>query len=842
MKTLWRIGALLTALSAFGCGDDGGDGSDGDGGMPDAAAETCSDGVQNQDETDTDCGGVCGATCEPGDTCGADGDCTTDDCDGTCQPLASCDDGVLNGMETDVDCGGPMCMGCAEGEACTEDDDCAAGVCGSSDTCVPSFTIGGTVTGVDGTGMVLQNNGGDDLSISEDGAFTFATAIGSGDDYEVTVLSGPGEQECAVSFGRGTVTADVTDVAVDCITTPDDIADAFGLTEGVEVRWSSVDSTLETDEDICDAGGTMWFTFSAPTAGNYTTYGTGSDHDTEIAWSESLTGPLGDCNDDANDSYDAVDALLTLAVDEQRYVQVGLNSSDARGTGGIGVVEVVSAPDAFADAIDLSFRTGAPTAVAGIAFTGDEGVETDEADACGGETLAGESAWLTFTPPTSGSWMLESKSNDSTDIALYTGSAVDDLTLVHCATQDHLAFVTELTAGETYRVRIGNDDGDAIHTVIRAERVLPPLAASLVDADGDGSSTNLGEFSDLAIVDGEPAIAYYDATNGELRYAERSGGTWTEAVIDADGDGTSTDVGTWASLAVLDSGEPAVAYYDETNQELRYAERSGGTWTDVLVDADGEGTSTEVGLEPSLIVLASGNPAISYQDATAGELRYAERDSGTWSDVLVDADGEGTSTDVGYNSSLVELSAGPAIAYVDREVDSLRFARRESGTWSDELVYEDLEGDNLSAANVVLDSEGNPVLSATDTDQANHVVAWWNGSDWDIDWDYADRNLAELDFECASPRMLIDESDRLMLFWTDCNYSGTMAISIRESDGSWAVRPVASQHVAPTDASFEGSIGLWDTESFGVAWLPSGEMIVSFQDDYLGSLWVAEGN
>jgi hypothetical protein len=842
MNTVRVIGAALALLLAFGCGDDGGDVGDGDGGTPDAATATCSDGIQNQDESDTDCGGVCGATCEPGDTCGADGDCTTDDCDGTCQPLASCEDGVANGMETDVDCGGPMCMGCAEGDMCTEDDDCAAGVCGSGGTCVPSFTIGGTVTGVDGAGMVLQNDGGDDLSITEDGVFAFATAVGSGDDYDVTVLSGPGEQDCTVSFGRGTVSADVTDVAVDCVTTPDDIADAFGLTEGVEVRWSSVDSTLEDGEDVCDEGGTMWFTFTAPTAGNYTTYGTGSDHDTEIAWSESLAGPLGDCNDDANDSYDAVDALLPLAADDQRYVQVGLNSSDARGTGGIGVVEVVDAPDAFADAVALTLRAGAPTAVAGIAFTGDEGVETDEADACGGETLAAESAWLTFTPPTSGSWMLESKSNDSTDIALYSGSAVDDLTLVHCATTDHLAFVADLSAGETYRIRVGNADGDAIHSVIRAERVLAPLSASLVDADGDGSSTNLGEFSDLAIVDGEPAIAYYDGTNGELRYAARSGGTWTDVLVDADGDGTSTDVGLWVSLAVLDSGEPAVAYYDRINRELRYAERSGGSWTDVLVDADGEGTSTEVGLDPSLIVLSSGNPAISYRDVTAGELRYAERESGTWSDVLVDADGDGTSTDVGRDTSLIELPAGPAISYVDQDASALRFARRESGSWSDELAFEDAEGDQLRAANVVLDSEGNPVLSATDTNQANHVIAWWNGSSWDIDWDYADRNLAELDFECSTPRMLIDESDRLMLFWTDCNYSGAMAISIRDTDGAWAVRPVASQHVAPADASFEGSVAVWNAQSFGVAWLPSGEMIVSFQDNYLESLWVAEGS
>ena len=39
-----------------------------------------------------------------------------------------------------------------------------------------TYTIGGTVTGLTST-LVLQNNGGDDLTRTADGAFTFATAL-----------------------------------------------------------------------------------------------------------------------------------------------------------------------------------------------------------------------------------------------------------------------------------------------------------------------------------------------------------------------------------------------------------------------------------------------------------------------------------------------------------------------------------------------------------------------------------------------------------------------------------------------------------------------------------------
>ncbi len=43
---------------------------------------------------------------------------------------------------------------------------------------LPLFTVSGTVTGLTGSGLILQNNGGDNVSVSVGGAsFTFATPI-----------------------------------------------------------------------------------------------------------------------------------------------------------------------------------------------------------------------------------------------------------------------------------------------------------------------------------------------------------------------------------------------------------------------------------------------------------------------------------------------------------------------------------------------------------------------------------------------------------------------------------------------------------------------------------------
>ncbi len=79
-----------------------------------------------------------------------------------------------------------------------------------------TYSVGGSVSGLSGT-VVLQDNGGDDLSVSGDGAFKFATKLATGVGYNVTVKTNPSGQSCSVSGGTGTVgSANVTSVAVTC--------------------------------------------------------------------------------------------------------------------------------------------------------------------------------------------------------------------------------------------------------------------------------------------------------------------------------------------------------------------------------------------------------------------------------------------------------------------------------------------------------------------------------------------------------------------------------------------------------------------------------------------------
>jgi galactose binding lectin-like protein len=81
------------------------------------------------------------------------------------------------------------------------------------------YTVGGTISGLSGSGLVLRDNGGDNLSVTANGTFTFATSVASGSPYAVTVLTPPASpnQNCAVTGGSGTVSSGpVTGVSIVC--------------------------------------------------------------------------------------------------------------------------------------------------------------------------------------------------------------------------------------------------------------------------------------------------------------------------------------------------------------------------------------------------------------------------------------------------------------------------------------------------------------------------------------------------------------------------------------------------------------------------------------------------
>jgi hypothetical protein len=149
----------------------------------------------------------------------------------------------------------------------------SAGVTNAAVTCAatPTHTVGGTVSGLSGT-MVLQNNGGSDLSVAASGGFTFGTGLAAGSAYNVTVKTSPAGQTCSISNGTGTVgSANVTNITATCTTnTASSGSDSFDRADGgLGSNWTDMSDGGLTISSQAVGGGTPGMTGDMRTGESY---------------------------------------------------------------------------------------------------------------------------------------------------------------------------------------------------------------------------------------------------------------------------------------------------------------------------------------------------------------------------------------------------------------------------------------------------------------------------------------------------------------------------------------------------------------------------------------------
>ncbi len=220
----------------------------------------------------------------------------------------------------------------------------------------------------------------------------------------------------------------------------------------------------------------------------------------------------------------------------------------------------------------------------------------------------------------------------------------------------------------------------------------------------------VGQYISLAVVNGNPAISYYDATNGDLKFvraADAAGTAWgVPLTLDATG-----NTGQYTSMTIV-NGNPAVSYYDVSNADLRYIRATdaiGTVWGAPVSVA----TAGSVGQYNSMKVV-NGNPAISYYDATNGDLMYvaAINASGTTWALPVTAEAP---NNVGTYTSLVVVNGNPAISYYDVTNGDLRYVRstNAAGTaWSTGMAVANTG--NVGTYTSMAIVNGNPAISYYD--------------------------------------------------------------------------------------------------------------------------------
>ncbi|MFK8013450.1 MAG: hypothetical protein AB8B80_15535 [Marinicellaceae bacterium] len=107
---------------------------------------------------------------------------------------------------------------------------------------IDTFEIGGNLSGlIDGNEVIIQNNEGDDLTLTEDGMFRFTIEIADEEMFDVSVLTEPSspDQTCTVTNGQGNIdSADFLNVFINCEIDTDTFeigGNLLGLIEGNEV-------------------------------------------------------------------------------------------------------------------------------------------------------------------------------------------------------------------------------------------------------------------------------------------------------------------------------------------------------------------------------------------------------------------------------------------------------------------------------------------------------------------------------------------------------------------------------------------------------------------------------
>jgi hypothetical protein len=189
---------------------------------------------------------------------------------------------------------------------------CSGGGGGSSSssttttTTTTTYTVGGTVTGLaTSASVVLQDNAGDNKTVSADGSFTFATGLANAAAYSVTVLTQPSGEVCTVTGGSGTIaTANVTGVAVNCGIA---LKTASGTDMSASGTWSScIYSNSDSRDEASDrvfSGATLTLHDYHYTSTDQSCSGTQTIDSTNVgsiavnaaaaaAWTDGTTSPL----------------------------------------------------------------------------------------------------------------------------------------------------------------------------------------------------------------------------------------------------------------------------------------------------------------------------------------------------------------------------------------------------------------------------------------------------------------------------------------------------------------------------------------------------------------------
>jgi hypothetical protein len=648
-----------------------------------------------------------------------------------------------------------------------------------------TFSIGGTVSGLNGGSLVLQINGGETVSVTADGVFQFPTKLPAGAPYAVTVQSAPIGTTASISGGAGTVGGTVTTVAVA-------VADA-AYTVGGSIHGLHGTIVLENSN-----GEQITLTADGPF-----TFPTALAHGAPFAITIA-SAPAGQlCT---------VDSLRSGTVNGANVTDIGVICLDHFAVGGTisGLSGSVTLRNNGTDELALTqngaFQFAAPV-IDGRSFE----VEIVAGATTQRYTLAGASGTVNGAAVTS----IEVDCTDRT--------WVDPLALGDDKSPDGSGIVGLVSAmGRNGDIVLAWSQFDgAFQQVFMAECrngiwTNPQSLSDNISPDGTNAIS-----PSIAVGDGGDTIIAWlqsDGSDNRVMVSQYRDGNWTHPLSTSEAISLPGSAAGNPCVAMGTDGEGLVLWgqLDSGNRALLASQYRHGVWThpdsieDAISPAGADIVDCSVGIADNGDAIVVGR----HLDSLAGgRLLLIQRTNGGWNRPASVNEFFSLASSDAFDVAVAMAPNGDAVVtWTQSDGSDLRtfFSQRLGGTWMHPASSADaisFAGSGSFLPDAAIAPNGDAAITWTQTDGSNLQVFcshFENGT-----WTHPANNAANLSpdgWDSAQARVAIAANGDLVIAWRQSNATTINVARAERRNGVWSLPADENDTIGP-DAD-----GAWEVE------------------------------
>ncbi|MEC8522359.1 MAG: InlB B-repeat-containing protein [Actinomycetota bacterium] len=262
------------------------------------------------------------------------------------------------------------------------------------------------------------------------------------------------------------------------------------------------------------------------------------------------------------------------------------------------------------------------------------------------------------------------------------------------------------------------------------------------DIDGEAGYDSFGEAVSLSSDGTILAVGAPDndgtATNaGHARVFEFSGGSWSQLGADIDGEAETDELGGSVSLSsdgtILAVGAVGNDANGSSAGHVRVFEFSGGSWSQLGSDIDGEAANDRLGTSVALSadgsILAAGASGNDGNGANAGHVRMYQFADGAWTQIGDDIDGEAEADASGFRVSLSSDAETVAIGAIGNDENGSNSGHVRVYSFATvatlNITYDSQGGSAVSDGDATTTSGGSISVLPTDPTRDGYTFAGW---------------------------------------------------------------------------------------------------------------------